>query len=83
MINAHVESPVRSTPAVYISRSGPNPVMVELDPLTLQIRTLFGGTSSSSPSSIPAGSVDDSGIPRSVSIHVYTGKWNLRDAYHG
>ncbi|XP_015884147.1 ubiquitin-like domain-containing protein CIP73 isoform X1 [Ziziphus jujuba] len=64
------ESVVNAGPAVYISPSGPNPIMVQ--PFPLQTNPLFGG---SVPTSNPltSGPVGVGSAPRSVNIHIHTG----------
>ncbi|XP_015884148.1 ubiquitin-like domain-containing protein CIP73 isoform X3 [Ziziphus jujuba] len=63
------ESVVNAGPAVYISPSGPNPIMVQ--PFPLQTNPLFGG---SVPTSNPltSGPVGVGSAPRSVNIHIHT-----------
>ncbi|MED6196930.1 hypothetical protein PIB30_051954 [Stylosanthes scabra] len=64
------ESAVNAGPAVYISPSGPNPVMVQ--PFPLQTNSLFGGPIPSSTS--PAfGAIGIGSAPRNVNIHIHAG----------
>ncbi|KAL1351790.1 hypothetical protein HN51_015659 [Arachis hypogaea] len=64
------ESAVNAGPAVYISPSGPNPVMVQ--PFPLQTNSLFGGPI---PSSTPPafGAIGIGSAPRNVNIHIHAG----------
>ncbi|XP_011041274.1 PREDICTED: large proline-rich protein BAG6-like isoform X2 [Populus euphratica] len=64
------ESSVNAGPAVYISPSGPNPIMVQ--PFPLQTNSLFGG---SVPPSNPVafGPVGIGNAPRHVNIHIHAG----------
>ncbi|KAL2503880.1 Ubiquitin-like superfamily protein [Abeliophyllum distichum] len=62
-------------PAVYISPSGPNPIMVQ--PFPLQTSSLFGGPTGG-PTGLPSnpvapGPVGIGNIPRNVNIHIHTG----------
>ncbi|XP_047159928.1 ubiquitin-like domain-containing protein CIP73 isoform X2 [Vigna umbellata] len=68
MGQSSVESVVNAGPAVYISPSGPNPIMAQ--PFPLQTSSLFGGPL---PSSTPGnlGSIGIGGAPRNVSIHIH------------
>ncbi|KAL4572750.1 hypothetical protein LXL04_019533 [Taraxacum kok-saghyz] len=59
---SHAESCVNAGPAVYISPSGPNPIMVQ--PFPLQTNSLFDGHTN------PIGI---GGIPRHLNIHIHTG----------
>ncbi|XP_047159925.1 ubiquitin-like domain-containing protein CIP73 isoform X1 [Vigna umbellata] len=70
MGQSSVESVVNAGPAVYISPSGPNPIMAQ--PFPLQTSSLFGGPL---PSSTPGnlGSIGIGGAPRNVSIHIHAG----------
>ncbi|KAG8378028.1 hypothetical protein BUALT_Bualt08G0095600 [Buddleja alternifolia] len=67
------ESFVNAGPAVYISPSGPNPIMVQ--PFPLQTSSLFGGSTSAGVSSTPVamGPVGVGSVPRNVNIHIHTG----------
>ncbi|KAL0314484.1 UNVERIFIED_CONTAM: Ubiquitin-like domain-containing protein CIP73 [Sesamum angustifolium] len=65
------ESFVNAGPAVYISPSGPNPIMVQ--PFPLQTNSLFGASSGVSPSPMAMGPVGVASIPRNVNIHIHTG----------
>ncbi|CAL2232959.1 unnamed protein product [Prunus armeniaca] len=62
------EAVVNAGPAVYISPSGPNPIMVQ--PFPLQTSTMFGG---SVPQSNPMtfGPVGVGSAPRNVNIHIH------------
>ncbi|KAH8509678.1 hypothetical protein H0E87_011445 [Populus deltoides] len=64
------QSSVNAGPAVYISPSGPNPIMVQ--PFPLQTNSLFGG---SVPPSNPVafGPVGIGNAPRHVNIHIHAG----------
>ncbi|XP_031260810.1 ubiquitin-like domain-containing protein CIP73 isoform X1 [Pistacia vera] len=63
------ESSVNAGPAVYISPSGPNPIMVQ--PFPLQTSSLFGG---SAPSNTPSlGPVGVGNAPRNINIHIHAG----------
>ncbi|XP_027149385.1 ubiquitin-like domain-containing protein CIP73 isoform X1 [Coffea eugenioides] len=65
------ESSVNAGPAVYVSPSGPNPIMVQ--PFPLQTSSLFG-SSASAPSNPGAfGPVGIGNISRHVNIHIHTG----------
>ncbi|KAK4276466.1 hypothetical protein QN277_014613 [Acacia crassicarpa] len=70
MGQSSVESAVNAGPAVYISPSGPNSIMVQ--PFPLQTSSLFGG---SVPPSTPAtfGTVGVGNAPRNVNIHIHAG----------
>ncbi|KAK7321834.1 hypothetical protein VNO77_32818 [Canavalia gladiata] len=64
------ESVVNAGPAVYISPSGPNPIMVQ--PFPLQTSSLFGGpVPSSNPTTI--GTIGIGNAPRNVNIHIHAG----------
>ncbi|KAL0360461.1 UNVERIFIED_CONTAM: Ubiquitin-like domain-containing protein CIP73 [Sesamum radiatum] len=66
------ESFVNAGPAVYISPSGPNPIMVQ--PFPLQTSSLFGASSGVSPNPMAMGPVGVASIPRNVNIHIHTGQ---------
>ncbi|XP_027941483.1 ubiquitin-like domain-containing protein CIP73 isoform X2 [Vigna unguiculata] len=70
MGQSSAESVVNNGPAVYISPSGPNPIMAQ--PFPLQASSLFGG---SLPSSTPAnlGTIGIGSAPRNVNIHIHAG----------
>ncbi|KAK7280793.1 hypothetical protein RJT34_25860 [Clitoria ternatea] len=70
MGHSSAESVVNAGPAVYISPSGPNPIMVQ--PFPLQTNSLFGVPA---PSSTPAtlGTVGIGNAPRNVNIHIHAG----------
>ncbi|XP_034695174.1 ubiquitin-like domain-containing protein CIP73 isoform X2 [Vitis riparia] len=61
------ESSVNAGPAVYISPSGPNPIMVQ--PFPLQTSSFFGG-STVPQSNPPAG---PGNAPRHINIHIHAG----------
>ncbi|XP_042035862.1 ubiquitin-like domain-containing protein CIP73 [Salvia splendens] len=65
------DSFVNTGPAVYISPSGPNPIMVQ--PFPLQSTSLFGGSSGVTASHVPLGPVGVATVPRNVNIHIHTG----------
>ncbi|KAK2452202.1 ubiquitin domain-containing protein CIP73 [Trifolium repens] len=68
MGRSSAESVVNAGPAVYISPSGPNPIMVQ--PFPLQTSSLFGGPlSSSTPATL--GTVGVGSAPRNVNIHIH------------
>ncbi|CAK8569754.1 unnamed protein product [Lathyrus sativus] len=70
MGRSSAESVVNSGPAVYISPSGPNPIMAQ--PFPLQTSSLFGGPpSSSTPATL--GTVGVGNAPRNVNIHIHAG----------
>ncbi|KAL5718271.1 hypothetical protein ACHQM5_011192 [Ranunculus cassubicifolius] len=60
------ESLVYAGPSVYISPSGPNPIMVQ--PFPLQTSSIFGGPASSQPTMASVGSGD---ALRNVNIHIH------------
>ncbi|KAL8514918.1 hypothetical protein ACS0TY_013842 [Phlomoides rotata] len=62
------DSFVNAGPAVYISPSGPNPIMVQ--PFPLQSSSLFGGSSGASTNPVAMGPFS---VPRNVNIHIHTG----------
>ncbi|KAI3994582.1 hypothetical protein MKX01_028326 [Papaver californicum] len=65
------ESSVNAGPAVYISSSGPNPIMVQ--PFPLQTSSLFGGAAATQTNAgipLPVGLGD---TPRHVNIHIHAG----------
>ncbi|KAL2585413.1 hypothetical protein AAZV13_14G187100 [Glycine max] len=70
MGQSSAESVVNAGPAVYISPSGPNPIMVQ--PFPLQTSSLFGGPV---PPSTPAtlGTIGIGNAPRNVNIHIHAG----------
>ncbi|KAH1065009.1 hypothetical protein J1N35_029996 [Gossypium stocksii] len=70
MGNSPAESSVNAGPAVYISPSGPNPVMVQ--PFPLQTRSLFSGSHSPS-NSLTVGPVGVGNAPRHINIHIHPG----------
>ncbi|XP_076951846.1 ubiquitin-like domain-containing protein CIP73 isoform X3 [Bidens hawaiensis] len=64
------ESSVRAGPAVYISSSGPNPIMVQ--PFPLQTNSLFGGNAIGV-SSMDFGPVGMGAVPRNINVHIRSG----------
>ncbi|KAI4336722.1 hypothetical protein L6164_015213 [Bauhinia variegata] len=64
------ESVVNAGPAVYISPSGPNPIMVQ--PFPLQTSSLFGGSVSPS-TAATFGPIGGGGAPRNINIHIHAG----------
>lgn len=64
------ESVVNAGPAVYISSSGPNPIMVQPSPF--QTSSLFGG-SVPQPNPMTLGSVGIGNVPRHINIHIHAG----------
>ncbi|KAF2310173.1 hypothetical protein GH714_007045 [Hevea brasiliensis] len=64
------DSSVNPGPAVYISPSGPNPIMVQ--PFALQTNSLFGGSSVQS-NPMSSGHVGIGSAPRNINIHVHAG----------
>ncbi|XP_071702231.1 uncharacterized protein [Rutidosis leptorrhynchoides] len=67
---SHAESSVYAGPAVYISPSGPNPIMVQ--PFPLQTNSLFGGQPTPF-SSATVGSVGVGPVPRNINVHIHAG----------
>ncbi|KAK4434666.1 Ubiquitin-like domain-containing protein CIP73 [Sesamum alatum] len=65
------ESFVNAGPAVYISSSGPNPIMVQ--PFPLQTSSLFGGSPSVELNPVAMSPVGVGNVPRNVNIHIHTG----------
>ncbi|XP_058090736.1 ubiquitin-like domain-containing protein CIP73 isoform X2 [Magnolia sinica] len=66
------ESVVNAGPAVYISPSGPNPIMVQ--PFPLQSSSLFGASSAAAQASAGiSGSIGAADMPRNISIHIHAG----------
>ncbi|KAK9165003.1 hypothetical protein Scep_000194 [Stephania cephalantha] len=63
------ESSVNAGPAVYISPSGPNPIMVQ--PFPLQTSSIFGGSTASRAYSESAGPIALSDTPRNINIHTH------------
>ncbi|KAA8537443.1 hypothetical protein F0562_026870 [Nyssa sinensis] len=64
------ESYVNSGPAVYISPSGPNPIMVQ--PFPLQASSLFGSSAAAPANPGTVGPVGIASVPRHVNIHIHT-----------
>ncbi|PWA96330.1 ubiquitin [Artemisia annua] len=60
---------VYAGPAVYISPSGPNPIMVQ--PFALQTNSLFGGNATSPNSAF--GPVGIGAVPRHINVHIHAG----------
>lgn len=66
------EAVVNAGPAVYISPSGPNPIMVQ--PFPHQTSSLFTAASVSPPNTANLGSVGIIGnTPRNINIHIHAG----------
>uniref|UniRef100_A0A7C9AT43 Ubiquitin-like domain-containing protein n=1 Tax=Opuntia streptacantha TaxID=393608 RepID=A0A7C9AT43_OPUST len=66
------EAVVNAGPAVYISPSGPNPIMVQ--PFPHQTSSLFTAASVSPPNTANVGSVGIIGnTPRNINIHIHAG----------
>ncbi|XP_019227409.1 PREDICTED: large proline-rich protein bag6 isoform X3 [Nicotiana attenuata] len=63
------ESSVNAGPAVYISPTGPNPIMVQ--PFPLQTSSLFGGSTAVPPNPGPFGALGIGSAPRHVNIHIH------------
>ncbi|XWS20877.1 hypothetical protein CRYUN_Cryun30bG0006700 [Craigia yunnanensis] len=70
MGHSPAESSVNAGPAVYISPSGPNPIMVQ--PFPLQTSSLFSG-SHSPPNPLTSGPVGIGSAPRHINIHIHAG----------
>lgn len=64
------ESYVNAGPAVYISSSGPNPLMVQ--PFPLQTSSLFSGTAAPL-NPVTVGPVGIGTAPRHINIHIHAG----------
>ncbi|KAL8459221.1 hypothetical protein ACS0TY_036627 [Phlomoides rotata] len=64
------ESFVNAGHAVYISPSGPNPIMVQ--PFPLQNSSLFGGLSGVTTNPMSMSTLGIGSVPRSVNIHINT-----------
>lgn len=64
------ESSVNPGPAVYISPSGPNPIMVQ--PFPLQTNSLFGGSALQS-NPMTFGPAGINSAPRNINIHIHAG----------
>ncbi|CAK9187918.1 unnamed protein product [Ilex paraguariensis] len=64
------ESSVNAGPAVYISPSGPNPIMVQ--PFPLQTSSFFGGSAVPPSNSVAFGPVGIGNVPRHINIHIHT-----------
>uniref|UniRef100_A0A5B6ZTG7 Ubiquitin-like domain-containing protein n=1 Tax=Davidia involucrata TaxID=16924 RepID=A0A5B6ZTG7_DAVIN len=64
------ESYVNAGPAVYISPSGPNPIMVQ--PFPLQASSLFGSSAAAPANPGTVGPVGIANVPRHVNIHIHT-----------
>ncbi|XP_019173661.1 PREDICTED: large proline-rich protein BAG6-like isoform X3 [Ipomoea nil] len=64
------DSSVNAGPAVYISPSGPNPIMVQ--PFPVQTNSLFSGFTSAPSNPGGFNPVGISSAPRNVNIHIHT-----------
>ncbi|XP_010534046.1 PREDICTED: large proline-rich protein BAG6 isoform X2 [Tarenaya hassleriana] len=64
------ESYLNAGPAVYISPTGPNPIMVQ--PFPLQTNSLFSGTTAQS-TPVTVGSLGIGTAPRHINIHIHAG----------
>ncbi|KAL8200899.1 hypothetical protein R6Q57_012238 [Mikania cordata] len=64
------ESSVHAGPAVYISPSGPNPIMVQ--PFPLQTNSLFSGNATPL-NSLGFGPVGVGAVPRHINVHIHAG----------
>eukprot|EP01018_Ginkgo_biloba_P019730 Gb_09005 [translate_table: standard] len=74
MGQSHAESVVNAGPAVYISPSGPNPIMVQ--PPTFHAGASFGAfpIGAVQPTAgVAAGPVGTGDVPRNISIHIHAG----------
>ncbi|CAI9117054.1 OLC1v1018378C9 [Oldenlandia corymbosa var. corymbosa] len=65
------ESFVNAGPAVYVSPSGPNPIMAQ--PFPLQSTSIFGGPTAVPPNSGMLGPIGLGSTPRNVNIHIHAG----------
>ncbi|KAK9164643.1 hypothetical protein Syun_005545 [Stephania yunnanensis] len=65
------ESSVNAGPAVYISPSGPNPIMVQ--PFPLQTSSIFGGSTAPQANSESVGPIALSDTPRNINIRRHAG----------
>ncbi|XP_076897623.1 ubiquitin-like domain-containing protein CIP73 isoform X3 [Bidens hawaiensis] len=74
------ESSVRAGPAVYISSSGPNPIMVQ--PFPLLTNSLFGGNATGF-SSMDFGPVGMGAVPRNINVHIRSGIGQRRPVNEG
>ncbi|XP_071700230.1 uncharacterized protein [Rutidosis leptorrhynchoides] len=63
------ESSVNAGPAVYISSSGPNPIMVQ--PFPLQTNSLFGDHANSTANHGAFGPIGIGSVPRQFNIHIH------------
>ncbi|XWS25981.1 hypothetical protein CRYUN_Cryun27aG0114300 [Craigia yunnanensis] len=70
MGHSPAESSVNAGPAVYISPSGPNPIMVQ--PFPLQTSSLFSGSHSPS-NPLTVGPVGIGNATRHINIHIHAG----------
>ncbi|XVE56243.1 hypothetical protein DITRI_Ditri03aG0222700 [Diplodiscus trichospermus] len=70
MGHSPAESSVNAGPAVYISPSGPNPIMVQ--PFPLQTSSLFSGSHSPS-NPLTVGPAGIGSAPRHINIHIHAG----------
>ncbi|KAL9994115.1 hypothetical protein Hdeb2414_s0950g00965601 [Helianthus debilis subsp. tardiflorus] len=64
------ESSVHAGPAIYISPSGPNPIMVQ--PFPLQTNSLFGANATPI-NSTGFGPVGIGAVPRHINVHIHAG----------
>ncbi|XWS14398.1 hypothetical protein CRYUN_Cryun35bG0005900 [Craigia yunnanensis] len=64
------ESSVNAGPAIYISPSGPNPIMVQ--PFPLQTSSLFSGSHSPA-NPLTVGPVGIGNAPRHINVHIHAG----------
>ncbi|KAG9451410.1 hypothetical protein H6P81_011375 [Aristolochia fimbriata] len=65
------EAVVNAGPALFISRSGPNPIMVQ--PLPFQPGTSFGAFPSGGSNNVSGGSLGSGLLPRNIDIRIRTG----------
>nr|XP_043622612.1 ubiquitin-like domain-containing protein CIP73 [Erigeron canadensis] len=65
------ESSVNAGPAVYISSSGPNPIMVQ--PFPLQTNSLFGSHVNPTVDTGGFGPIGGGAVPRHLNIHIHAG----------
>ncbi|MFQ6639435.1 hypothetical protein Gotur_015331 [Gossypium turneri] len=70
MGHSPAESSVNAGPAVYISPSGPNPIMVQ--PFPLQTSSLLS-SSNSPPNSLNISPAGTGNTPRNINIHIHAG----------
>ncbi|KAH9315414.1 hypothetical protein KI387_024041, partial [Taxus chinensis] len=80
MGQSHDESVVNAGPAVYVSSSGPNPIMVQL-PLPFQHGGSFGPSHTGSlhpTAGLTGGNVGTGEVPRNINIHIHSGSTLVR-----